>query len=232
MALAQIGSLVSRRASSRFGQVGAIRAASQTPLPWKFHSFSGFRVETEIKDSLIPGAGLGRFTTVPVKAGEIIRGDPLLRVSEYVKTSHTLKDTVAIDMKNGEDMDDMVSHWHEQAKADGKEKSEVRTMMSWFMAGVPSERTDRVDPLVYVLAHSFHTNHGFPNPGNMMTVVEDGFLYHKAARDIAVGEELVLDYLAMGIKPFAKRWCAQYGLVDVETLAVNIEGSYQKVANV
>jgi len=218
---------MSHGVSCRLGQVGAIRASSaiphsgiaepKMPLPWNIHSFSGFRVATKIQDSLIPGAGLGRFTSVPVKSGEIVRGDPIVSVGDYVNTYSALKDTVAIEMKDAEDMDRMVEHWFKQ----GTDQSDVRTMMSWFMAGVPSERTDRREALVYVLAHSFHTNHG--HPSNIKTVVEDGNLYHRAARDIKAGEELVLDYLAMGIQPFAKEWCAKHGLVDVQTLGEEIE---------
>lgn len=241
MALARVGSFMSRRIVRVDAVRGLIRASSivssageshyasstvpvssvgesrQMPLPWKFHSFSGFRVATKIEASLIPGAGLGRFTTVPVKSGEFVRCDPIVSVRDYVNVHSTLKDTVAIEMKDGEDMDGMIEHWMKQ----GASQSEVCQMMSWFMAGVPAERTDRQEALVYVLAHSFHTNHG--HPSNMKTIVEDGNLYHVAARDIAAGEELVLDYLAMGIQPFAKEWCAKHGLKDVQTLGEQIE---------
>jgi len=232
MALARIGSFMmgpmtrhsmnSVRTVSTVPVSGQIRSPSLPYFmagpqqPWHMNSESGFGVRTEIRPSIIPEAGTGRFTLVPVKSGAVVRCDPLVSVHEYVGASRFLQNTVAIEMKNTDDIDQLAEHW----RAGEADQFKIRQMMSWFMAGVPASRTDRREALVYILGHSFHTNHG--ESPNIQTVVENGHLYHKATCDIAPQEELFLDYLIMDIEPFCKEWCDKHRLTDVQTLAFNI----------
>jgi len=216
---------LARRSVNVARTVSTASVSGQTPVqslpffmasqrqPWVMHSDSGFGIPTEIKKSIIPEAGTGRFTMVPVKSGAVVRCDPLVSVNQYVAASSFLENTVAIEMKNADDIDQLVEHW----RAGEADIFKVRQMMSWFMAGVAASRSDRREGLVYVLAHSFHTNHG--ESANIQTVVDGGHLYHRATRDIEAGEELLLNYLVYDIEPFCKDWCAKHGLIDPQSLA-------------
>lgn len=181
------------------------------------HSNAGFAVPTEIKASSIPHAGLGRFNMEQVKSGCVVRADPLVSTQYFISNGGVSADrTVAVEILSKEDIDALVEHFV-ASKTTPTEK--IRTMLSWFIAGVAAERTDRGRPLVYLLAHSFHTNHGDVGCVNMETTVENGILYHKAVRDIARNSELLLDYTKMDIGKFAKTWCVENDCSDVEAMA-------------
>jgi len=178
------------------------------------HSEAGFKVPVFMSHSSIPDGGLGRFTLMPVAKGAVVRAEPIKDVAKFIATGGVKEqETVAIRMRDASDIDKLVAYF---SKGDPDSEAHVRKMMSWFMAGVPVERTDGL-PLTYILAHSFHTNHGHNH--NMHTVEENGVLFYKAVRDIAAGEELLLNYKEMGLEEHAREWCSQHGLVDVQTLA-------------
>eukprot|EP00927_Polykrikos_kofoidii_P024428 TRINITY_DN2221_c0_g1_i2.p1 TRINITY_DN2221_c0_g1~~TRINITY_DN2221_c0_g1_i2.p1 ORF type:complete len:258 (-),score=37.02 TRINITY_DN2221_c0_g1_i2:54-827(-) len=186
-------------------------------LPWNLHSEVGFDVPTEIKDSTIPNGGLGRFIKEFVTAGSVIRADPIISVQDFISSGGVSpSQTVAIEMLDAGDMDALVEHF-----AASRESSleHIRTMISWFVAGVPAERTDRGRPLVYLLAHSFHSNHSDAEHANIETVVENGLLLQKTVRDISPDSEILLDYTTMGIEDFAKTWCAENRVSDVESMS-------------
>jgi len=193
---------------------------SRILLPWNLHSDVGFVVPTEIKDSLIPNGGNGRFLQEFVTSGSVIRSDPIISAQDFISSGGVSpSQTVAIEMLSAGDMDAVVEHF-----AASRESSleHIRTMISWFVAGVPAERTDRGRPLVYLLAHSFHSNHSDSTSANIETVVENGMLLQKTVRDILPGSEILLDYSTMGIEDFAKTWCAENRVSDVESMSRDV----------
>jgi len=186
-------------------------------LPWNLHSNSGFQIPVELKQSSIPGAGLGRFAAAPVQAGDIIRADPILAVSDFIAMGGTIpgSDPLAIRLGDAHDLDSLVAFWSAVSA-----EAEVRKMMSWFIAGVPKARTDTGHPLSYILTHSLHANHAFNH--NYIHLVHDDVLYRKAVRNIAVGEELHMNYGNSIIEDHIKTWIFEHGLTDINTLAERI----------
>jgi len=189
-------------------------------LPFDLHSKAGFLIPTELKLSPIPGAGLGRFTTVPVSKGWVVRADPIVSVSKFVQAGGVNPEmTVAVDVQSESDIDELALAWTQGAS--DTERAKIKEYISWFLASVPEHRTDLSTGFSYILGHSFHTNHGCP--ANIETVVDKGMLFHKAVCDVDAGTELLLDYTQEQVQPFIKSWCDQNGLVDVGTLADMIE---------
>merc|ERR1712008_268675 len=185
--------------------------------PWDMHSVAGFAIPVNMGPSSIPDVGVGRFTIMPVAKGAVVRVDPIKETADFISDGGVDEQgTVAIRIRGASAIDDLVKHF---SQIDPSSEAHVQKMMSWFLAGVPVERTDG-PPLTYLLGHSFHINHGKNH--NCHTVVEDGVLYHKAVRDIAAGEQLFLNYKDMGIEQHTRTWCLQHGLVDVQILAESL----------
>ena len=203
-------------------------------LPFEMKSKAGFILPTEIKQSTKKGAGLGRFIQVPVKKGWVIRADPIVSVDYFLNKlgGVNLDYSVCVHLANKDDITTLEEVWT-GTKALSSEVSKeddsrlVREQMSWYMASIASHRTDTGTPLPCILSHSFVSNYGGNEPGanNYATFVVNGMLFHQAVRDIEAGEELFLDYADMEIPTFMSEWCLERGLIDVGTLANNIDGS-------
>jgi hypothetical protein len=211
--------------AARSSASAANEAASAThlPRPWggegsesvrqPFNRFSnaGFVIATEVRPSK-GTTGWGRFLKEPVKKGWVIRADPIVSASTFLAHGGVKEgSTVAIELGSADDIDNLVEAW----TGDQLEITAIREKMSWYMAGVPSERTDREKGLMYILAHTFHTNHRIPP--NIETVVKNGMLFHRALSDLPAETELILCEETMNIDPFVSKWCESHGLTDVGT---------------
>lgn len=190
-------------------------------LPFDRHSAAGFCVPTEVKSSMIPEAGLGSFLQAPVRKGESVRAESIMSVASFEALGGVQQhSTAAVQLQSGADIDALIEFWMTGNKTDF-DVADIEKWTSWFIRSVPKSRTDTNRGFSYILSHSFHANHS--RPANIETMVEKGMLFHKALRDLDEGEELLLDYTDMQIEQFATKWCAKRKLVDVGTLAVDIE---------
>ncbi|CAE7618420.1 unnamed protein product [Symbiodinium sp. CCMP2592] len=178
-------------------------------LPWEKRSHAGFKVPVEVRSSRIPGAGLGRFVTVPVKAGTVLRSDTLINFREYLQGPKG--ERAAIHLQSAEEIEALAEYF-----SIGNVSTEVREKMVGFIGSIGADRAQGT-PVSFVLTHSFHVNHG-DNP-NFYDFVENGVLYYKTMRDLAAGEELIVNYRAMGMPAHVKEWCSRRGLRDVQTEA-------------
>jgi len=215
-------STVSEAAAAQYSNRQMFLGLRPTLLPWHRQSMAGFQVPTEIKTetspeaSVIPGTGWARFLKVPVRKGETIRSEQFTSVAAFEADGGVQPDkSVAIQVKSAADIESLTEFW--DTSKEGSEVAEIERMTSWYLATVPPSRTDTYRSFSYILAHAFSYTCKHGRPGTVETVVEKGMLVHKAARDLDAGEELVLDYTTMCIEPFVQRWCANKGLVDVET---------------
>lgn len=186
-------------------------------VPFCQHSTVGFCVETEVRPSSIPGGGIARYLLEPVKRGQVIRSDPLLSVTSFIKNGGVDENqSVAIHLKCAEDIEELTNEWTGHVD----DESEVRKMISWFMASVPPEREGNHTGkgFCYIFSHSFHANHRIP--ANHETTIENGNLVCRATCDMSAGDEFFLDYTQLQIQDFASEWCEKHGLKDVETFAI------------
>jgi len=177
----------------------------------------GFAIPVCVKPSSIPGAGMGRFTLVPVAHGDVVRRDPIKSVADFINDGGAYEiQIVAISVPDASAIDDLVAHFSENNPIT---EAHHRKMMSRDIGGVGIERTDG-QALNYVLAHSGTNNHS--NNHNLRTFVENGVLVHKACRDIAAGEEMFVNHHEHCLFQDTKTWCAKHGLIDAQTLIENL----------
>lgn len=168
-----------------------------------------FLVNTELRDSTAgPGSGLGRFTTVDLFEGQVLRSGPLVSVSTYLEGG--LKSVGGITVTSGKDIEVLLQYWHGD-----------RRRLADFLTGVRAKDTDQAAPVMYIASSSAFINHSVR--ANVRVVVQKGTCHILTTRPVGAGEELFLDYRLMYISSDVKLYFARFGLVDVQSLSVELD---------
>ena len=147
--------------------------------PWVMDPYkdSGFLVQTEVKESSVPGGGSGRYVLEDVKKGQIVRMTTLIGPHEKPRPGTTLVTNNAkelLDCLNYKDVKGMPTN-NEQIV---------------HFAGTPFNVSEDNES-VYHWAPFNCTNHSSdPNIVLALPPVEDGHMYLVALRDMVAGDEL------------------------------------------
>lgn len=177
-------------------------------LPWRKHKNVGFKVATNVKPSLVEGAGYGRFASERIACGEICYSAKIRDVDDFlldpVENSTV---AVAINLTDEAGLDKIETWLGNCVEAN---PVAVRNGLSEFIAGVPKIETDNGVPICFVLSNSQNINHA--DDPNMKMTVRDGQQMLEATRDIAPGEELYYDYNTFYYPPGVLAWLKKYGL--------------------
>jgi len=182
--------------------------------PWVMDPYkdSGFLVQTEVKESSVPGGGSGRYVLEDVKKGQIVRMTTLIGPHEKPRPGTTLVTNNAkalLDCLNYKDVKGMPTN-NEQIV---------------HFAGTPFNVSEDNES-VYHWAPFNCTNHSSdPNIVLALPPVEDGHLYLVALRDMLAGDELFHDYRAHTLPSWFTDLCTALGPVPAEHLGYQISGS-------
>eukprot|EP00419_Tripos_fusus_P066261 CAMPEP_0172931898 /NCGR_PEP_ID=MMETSP1075-20121228/219724_1 /TAXON_ID=2916 /ORGANISM="Ceratium fusus, Strain PA161109" /LENGTH=328 /DNA_ID=CAMNT_0013793221 /DNA_START=64 /DNA_END=1049 /DNA_ORIENTATION=+ len=182
--------------------------------PWVMDPYkdSGFLVQTEVKQSSVPGGGSGRYVLEDVKKGQIVRMTTLIGPHEKPRPGTTLVTNNAkalLDCLNYKDVKGMPTN-NEQIV---------------HFAGTPFNVSEDNES-VYHWAPFNCTNHSSdPNIVLALPPVEDGHLYLVALRDMQAGDELFHDYRADTLPSWFTGLCAEWNCVPAEYLGYQISGN-------
>ena len=196
-----------------------------TRKPWDMNTNHGFVVETEIKESTIPGGGLGRFLVKGAKKGDCIYNADMIPVEQYVKDNERgsiLEDVPEIlVISSKQDMDRLLHYFSSKDESD---IAEVSKMLSWFVGGLyeyGSKENPESEHSSFCVTHSVKVNHSIAG-ANFIPSTENGKFVLKPLRDIEAGEELLCDYRNFALTAEVKEWFAERNLVDTQSMAVNL----------
>ena len=154
--------------------------------PWSLERESALRVSAEIKPSLIPNAGNGRFLNEAVKEGTVLMKSRIVSANDPDIFGHD----VTIKMESVEEMLTVM----ERFKQHTEESEEViLSKFADFLHSVPDVAHGRPRGTAWILGASFHINHSVDS-NVAFTFASNRYFYVLATRDIAEGEEAYINY--------------------------------------
>jgi len=154
--------------------------------PWSLDRESALRVSAEIKPSLIPNAGNGRFTKQAVKQDAVVMKSRIVSAKDQDIFGHD----VTIKMESVEEMLTVMARF-KQHTAESEEV--ILSKFADFLHSVPDVAHGRPRTTAWILGSSFHINHSLDS-NVCFTFASDRNFYVVATRDIAEGEEMYIDY--------------------------------------
>lgn len=192
---------------------------SYKQAPWALadlDAFAGLTVATKVGDSLIPGAGKGRFVLEPVKRGTVLRRT--LLVEGATMGGAPLQPGTTAVCRTAADLERIFNY------EDGGEIPNVEQVVNF--GGTPYNVGDGNDAIYHWTPCNWF-NHAAAKHANVIIELSDVDSNHVrvvALRDIKAGEELYQDYRTFKNPSWFREWCvaSAEGKVDTLTLGMQI----------
>jgi len=155
--------------------------------PWSLDRESALRVSAEIKPSLIPNAGNGRFTKQAVKQDAVVMKSRIVSAKDQDIFGHD----VTIKMESVEEMLTVMARFKQHTE---ESEEVILSKFADFLYSVPDVAHRRPRAAAWILGSSYHINHSSLDSNVCFTFASDRHFYVVATRDIAEGEEMYIDY--------------------------------------
>lgn len=172
----------------------------------------GWRVATAVRQSLIPGAGNGRFTEEAVAARTQMSVKPIVPVASLSSLAHVPADSV-LTFASADDLERYVSLNESEG---GYRREEVLSVFEHFLWSLDGARG-------FLNTCTWSMNHADDAAGGLNVAFAERALEGGAAivgeaiGDIAPGVELRNNYREFVMPAFYTRFCREHGFKDVRT---------------
>ena len=184
-------------------------------LPWhhqQHRTKNCFIVPTEVKPSLIPEAGYGRFATAFIPKRTLLIKSPIISVDDI----NIYDPTKAIKIKNINELNYLVTRYQKQFKSLSKYDilNELRHFISFTVNNKHS----------MLLCSSGHVNHSIKN-ANLIPKISENYFCAFASKDIKPGDEIYCDYRVLRIPNQFDKYFKSYNLLTLNQFVDEIENS-------
>ncbi len=182
-------------------------------LPWERlqpHPDDGFRVKTEIKQSTIPEAGLGRFVLEDVPAGTTIKSSLLVPVT----SPDIFQRNRCIYMQSQADIDYLLNRYLRiSSDADNNKKRLADFIVTENWDG---------KLIVYIRSTSGFINHSANS--SIVKSIQNDHVNIVVIKDVAKGDELLLNYQLLHEVAFYDHWCRKNNVQSSKCQVMNLGG--------
>ena len=176
----------------------------------------GWVISTEVKQSLIAGSGNGRFTKVGVARNSRVMVKKLVPMETVTRLSDLTGDCT-VTFSSEEDLEKYIQFADAEA---GLTRAQILDLYENFLYGLDGSRG-------CLNISTYTTNHADGDAITMELNIEtiDGgecIVGTALDKDIAVDQELTIDYRRFKLPAFYLDFCKQNNITDVRTLVLNI----------
>jgi len=154
--------------------------------PWSLERQSALKVSAEIKPSLIPNSGNGRFAKEAVKEGTVLVKNRMVSATDPDIFDHD----VQIRMESVEEMLNLMARFKQHT---GESEEVILSKFADFVHSTPNVAHGGPRKATFILGSSFHMNHSLDSNVSF-AFAGDRHFYAVAIRDIAEGEEMYINY--------------------------------------
>ena len=177
----------------------------------------GWTIATQIKPSLIPGAGNGRFTSEPVAAKTIVAVKKTLAVGDIHDATDRIPPDVTLTFASTACIEQYLA-----LNAADHPRSEVLNEIAHFMWSLDGEKS-YLNASTWTMNHADSVDDGL-NIEHTVERLEDGStaVVSRAMHDLAADVELKNNYRDFVIPDFYLGFCAEHGFKDVRSAVLEV----------
>eukprot|EP01084_Bolivina_argentea_P037871 70029_1 len=188
--------------------------SAKMKLPWNkteiiSAGLDGSLFYCDVKNSLLPNAGNGRFSKKYIPQQSIVVRKKIISVYDDNIWDH---DKVII-IQNVHELNHLIDIF---SKTFNKTKTEIINCLCNYIGCI--------DDKLYLHTTSIHDNHS-KNP-NMCCIFEKEYFIYKSIKNIRKGDELYINYQQLTYPLFYKEFCAQNNVKDLTLAAKQFDAIY------
>lgn len=185
--------------------------------PWSLERQSALRVAAEIKPSMIPNGGNGRFTKQAVEEGTVLMKSKCVSAEDPDIFGHN----VTIKMESVEEMVDVMTRFKQHTD---ESEDVILSKFADFLYSVPDVTHGRPRGHAWILGSSFHINHSSSDSNVCFTFASNRHFYVVATRDLSEGEEMYIDYEQLQVPSIFAQYLESQGTPSINVFVDSISG--------